>query len=62
MAKELLEALSKSDKSFFHSIQELVTVNHWLRRKREMAFYSANDFDPTEGYPIQDPERAMAFA
>ncbi len=62
VAKELLEALPKLDKSFFHPIQELVTANHWLRREREMAFYGADDFDPTEGYSIQDAERAMAFA
>ena len=62
VAEELRQALGALGSSFKKAIDELITANHWLRREREMAFYGADDFDPTEGYSIKDAERALAFA
>ncbi len=37
----------------------LAQANHWLRREREMSFYGADDFDPTEGYSVGDADEAI---
>jgi HEPN domain-containing protein len=62
VAKELGIVKLKFDQSFFQVITELETANHWLRREREMSFYGADDFDPTEGYSIEDAARAFRYA
>ena len=62
VAKELSIVKLKFDKSFLPAIAELETANHWLRREREMSFYGADDFDPTEGYSIEDATRAFRYA
>lgn len=62
VAEELKVALVALGPQYKKHIDELVIGNHWLRREREMAFYGADDFDPTEGYSKNDADRAMAFA
>jgi hypothetical protein len=62
VAEELGQALPTLGIKYKKVIQDLMTANHWLRREREMAFYGADDFDPTEGYSQQDADRAFAFA
>lgn len=62
VAEELEKCLPQIGKQHEKAIGELATANHWLRREREMAFYGADDFDPTEGYSIKDAERAFAYA
>lgn len=62
VASELKEALRVLGKEHTQVMAEIITANHWLRREREMAFYGADDFDPTEGYSIKDAERAIAYA
>ena len=44
------------------AITELIRANHWLRREREMSYYGADDFDPTEGYTQEDAEQAFGYA
>jgi HEPN domain-containing protein len=62
VANELMGVVDTLGKTFLPAIESLATANHWLRREREMAFYGADDFDPTEGYSIKDAERAFEFA
>lgn len=62
VAEELKQCVSQIGNSYQGAIDELVIGNHWLRREREMAFYGADDFDPTEGYSIKDAKRALSFA
>lgn len=62
VAAELKEALRVLGKEHAPVMAEIVTANHWLRREREMAFYGADDFDPTEGYSVKDAERAFSYA
>ncbi len=62
VAEELLQALPQLGKKHQKSIDELATANHWLRREREMSFYGADDFDPTEGYSVKDADRAFSYA
>ncbi len=62
VARELALVKGKFDKRFLASIAELETANHWLRREREMSFYGADDFDPTEGYSLEDASRAFRYA
>lgn len=59
---ELKEASSKLGSRHAKTVEDLVTANHWLRREREMAFYGADDFDPTEGYSKRDATRAFDYA
>jgi HEPN domain-containing protein len=62
VAEELCEAKNALPKSHHETLDELATANHWLRREREMAFYGADDFDPTEGYSLHDADRALGCA
>lgn len=62
VAAELKEALRVIGKEYTEIIDEIIIANHWLRREREMAFYGADDFDPTEGYSIKDADRAFYYA
>ena len=62
VANELLQIRQQFDPQAQKQLDDLVIGNHWLRREREMAFYGADDFDPTEGYSLQDARRAFAFA
>ncbi len=62
VAKELILAKAKLPKKYLSAIGELETGNHWLRREREMSFYGADDFDPTEGYAADDADRAFDYA
>jgi HEPN domain-containing protein len=62
VAAELKESINILGKKHSHTIEEIMTANHWLRREREMAFYGAEDFDPTEGYSIKDADRAHSYA
>jgi HEPN domain-containing protein len=62
VAAELLQAAGTLGAKYKKALNELVTGNHWLRREREMSFYGADDFDPTEGYSKADADRAMAYA
>ena len=43
-------------------MEDLIFANRWLRREREMSFYGAEDFDPTEGYDKTDADKAFALA
>src|SRR5262245_11005706 len=61
VAAELLQAIPQLGEKYRKDLDSLATANHWLRREREMAFYGADDFDPTEGYSAQDADRAFAF-
>ena len=62
VAEELGQALPQLGPKYKKTIADLMIANHWLRREREMAFYGADDFDPTEGYSRADADRAMDFA
>jgi len=62
LAEELLQAKKQLGKTHQKAIEELAIGNHWLRREREMAFYGADDFDPTEGYSVNDADRAFRYA
>jgi HEPN domain-containing protein len=62
VAEELLQSLSQIGAKHKKAIDELAIANHWLRREREMAFYGADDFDPTEGYSKADATRAFTYA
>lgn len=62
VARELKLAKEKLDPAQTKNITQLEQANHWLRREREMAFYGADDFDPTEGYSIEDGKQAFAYA
>ncbi len=62
VAEELKLALPTLGKEYSKAIGEIVIANHWLRREREMAFYGAEDFNPTEGYSVKDADRAFAYA
>lgn len=62
LARELAIAKGKLDPAVTAPVGELETANHWLRREREMAFYGADDFDPTEGYSEEDGKRAYGYA
>lgn len=62
VAAELNLASAKFGTKFKKAVADLITGNHWLRREREMAFYGADDFDPTEGYSKADGERAFSYA
>lgn len=62
VAEELLQAVPQLGKKHAKALEELARGNHWLRREREMAFYGADDFDPTEGYSVKDADRAQSFA
>ena len=41
-------------------IADLEVANRWLRREREIAFCGADDFDPVEGYNVDDGKRAFS--
>jgi HEPN domain-containing protein len=62
VAEELKAATKQLPAKYHKQISELMIGNHWLRREREMAFYGADDFDPTEGYARADADRALHFA
>lgn len=62
VAKELELVKVKIDSRFHEALSQIQVANHWLRREREMSFYGADDFDPTEGYSIDDAKRAFACA
>lgn len=62
VGRELLLAKKKLPAKLAKPLAELKIANHWLRREREMAFYGAEDFDPTEGYSKDDGERAFEAA
>lgn len=62
VAEELLEAKKQLPKPHHAGLDDLAVANHWLRREREMAFYGADDFDPTEGYSVKDADRAFEYA
>ena len=62
LAEELKEAAKILAPKHKKQFEELYLGNHWLRREREMAFYGADDFDPTEGYSKADADRAFDFA
>ena len=62
VAAELDLARKKLGPVHTKSIDDLMTANPWLRREREMSFYGADDFDPTEGYSKQDAKRAFEYA
>ena len=62
LAEELAQSEGQLGKQHHKAIDELCTANHWLRREREMAFYGADDFDPTEGYSVKDADRAFHYA
>ena len=62
VAAELNDSRKRLGQKHGATLDELITANHWLRREREMAFYGADDFDPTEGYSRQDADRAMGYA
>lgn len=62
VASELLLAKPALPKGVHEAIDEMVTANHWLRREREISFYGAEDFDPTEGYSKEDSDRAARYA
>jgi HEPN domain-containing protein len=62
VAAELKESISQLGEGYRKAIESLASANHWLRREREMAFYGADDFDPTEGYSIADGKRAFECA
>jgi HEPN domain-containing protein len=62
VAAELKEVKSGFSRAIAKQITELETANHWLRREREIAFYGADDFDPTEGYSVDDASRAFRYA
>lgn len=62
VAEELKLAGKRLGDTHTKTISDLVTANHWLRREREMAFYGADDFDPTEGYSKTDADRAIEYA
>jgi len=59
---ELLQAKISLPKKVHAALDEIIRANHWLRREREISFYGAEDFDPTEGYSIEDSRRAFACA
>ncbi len=54
--KDQLKMIASTD------LDLLAQANHWLRREREMSFYGADDFDPTEGYSPADAAEAIAAA
>ena len=62
VAKELLSVKDRFPAEHHPQIDALAKANHWLRREREMAFYGASDFDPTEGYSEEDGQRAINAA
>lgn len=62
VAAELLQAKASLPTTVHDALTELVTANHWLRREREISFYGAEDFDPTEGYSEADSTRAFGYA
>lgn len=62
VAEELSQSINHLGSKFSKAIEELITGNHWLRREREMSFYGADDFDPTEGYAKADGDRALSYA
>jgi HEPN domain-containing protein len=62
VAAELQQARVSLPAEVHDALTQLVTANHWLRREREISFYGAEDFDPTEGYSTADSTRAFAYA
>ncbi len=62
LAAELEQSREKLGRSHNKVLDDLIVANHWLRREREMAFYGAEDFDPTEGYSVNDANRAFGYA
>lgn len=62
VAAELLQAKPSLPQAVHDALTELITANHWLRREREISFYGAEDFDPTEGYSADDSTRAFRYA
>lgn len=62
VAAELELAKEKFGESLHKRMDDLIRANHWLRREREMAFYGADDFDPTEGYSKADGDKAFECA
>ncbi len=62
VASELIIAKASLPAAVHGAIDEMVTANHWLRREREISFYGAEDFDPTEGYSQEDCDRASRYA
>ncbi len=62
VASELRACAAQLPAEIHTDLENLALANHWLRREREMSFYGANDFDPTEGYSIDDAQRAINAA
>ena len=62
VANELVLAKASLPAHVHGAIDEMVIANHWLRRDREIRFYGAEDFDPTEGYSKDDSDRASRYA
>jgi HEPN domain-containing protein len=62
VGQELKGVANRFDSSAQPALADLIRANHRLRREREMAFYGANDFDPTEGYSLDDANDAFRMA
>ncbi len=43
-------------------LEEVKQVSKRLRKERELSFYGADDFIPTEEYTLEDAEKAIAEA
>lgn len=59
---ELKGAANRFGEDCQSDLADLIRANHRLRREREMSFYGANDFDPTEGYVLDDANEAYSMA
>ena len=44
------------------TIDDLAELSAWLRENRDLSFYGADDFIPTERYTREDGRRAMEGA
>jgi HEPN domain-containing protein len=59
--KELSELLDRVPASFAPIAQELVDWSRKLRRERELSYYGAADFIPTEEYTEKEAGAAISF-
>jgi len=59
--KELAELKDKVPAAFNPITEDLIEWSRKLRRERELSYYGAADFIPTEEYTEKEAEKALVF-